>query len=375
MSTLPLRRFSKLLFALPLFATSACSDVDLAPADTAYLQASLDRFAARAVSDDACIGLGISVRMPDGRTFRAAAGHSDPDGRAAYDGAATEQVIGSVTKLYTAVLVMQLVEAGVLSLEDTLDRWFDFPGVDRITLRMLLEHTSGLPEFLTGMSMADVGHPWTPEALVDRALGFERYGEPPLAQAVYSNTPSVLLALIVEAETGETWEDNIAARIAEPLGLTHTYHAGEADKAGALAGGWLRTDAGWIDVMDVLDPSVGWGGGAIVTTNDELMRFAQAFFAGELFEDPATLQAMLDFDVVMDPSHLGEEPPSTVGLAVLRMEVDGVRLDGHLGHTHGYNAGLVRDPDTGAIIVVTSNDDRARAGYPILEIARFLRSR
>jgi CubicO group peptidase (beta-lactamase class C family) len=327
------------------------------------------------VAANGFLGTGVSVRLADGRRFRTAEGLSDPIAEEVYDVAATEQVVGSVTKLYTAVLVMQLVEANRIALDDTADRWLSFAGAGEITVRMLLTHTSGLNDFLEHMTLEQLGQPWSPAQLLEIALAAGPLGTPGMPKAIYCNTNFLVLSMIVEAETGKSWEGNVEERIARPLGLEHTYYAGQSDRAAHLAGGWIETDAGWIDSLTVIDPSVGWGMGAMVTTNAELLRFSEALFDGELFESPATLAEMRRFDTEMDPAYLGEDPPSSVGLAIIRMRVDAVTLEGHLGHAEGYNAGAVRDPDTGAIIVVTSNDNRAFSGYTAQKVAQYLRDR
>jgi CubicO group peptidase (beta-lactamase class C family) len=250
------------------------------------------------------------------------------------------------------------------------------PNARKITVRMLLTHTSGLRDYLHLLTLAQLGQPWTPAQLLDLALAAGPMGAPGMAKAIYSNTNVLVLAMIVEAETGTSWEDNVEERIALPLGLEHTYYAGQRDRATHLAGGWLETDAGWLNTMTVFDPSVGWGIGAMVSTNAELRRFTEALFDGELFASPATLEQMRQYDTEMDPAYQSPgEPPSRVGLALTSMSVGGVTIEGHLGHIEGYNAGAVRDPDTGAIIVVTSNDNRAWAGPIALEVARYLRDR
>ena len=343
--------------------------------DSAQVQAWLDQVVRDDVVTNGFLGTGVSVRLADGRRFVTAEGLSDPVAEDVYDVAATEQVVGSVTKLYTAVLAMQLVEAERIDLDDRVDRWLSFAGAGEITVRMLLNHTSGLNDFLEHMTLEQIGQPWTPEQLLDIALAAGPLGTPGMAKAIYCNTNFLVLAMIVEAETGTSWEANVEERIARPLGLEHTYYAGQSDRAAHLAGGWIQTDAGWLDSLTVMDASTGWGVGAMVSTNAELLRFTEALFDGELFESPATLAAMRRFDTEMDPAYLGEDPPSSVGLAIISMRVGAVTLEGHLGHAPGYNAGAVRDPETGAIIVVTSNDNRAFSGYTALKVAQYLRDR
>jgi D-alanyl-D-alanine carboxypeptidase len=342
--------------------------------DIAELEAGLDDLIHDDQHEHGFIGNGVSVRLADGRRLRTAVGHADPEGQTPYDLATTEQVVGSVTKVYTAVLVMQLVEEGRIGLDDPVDRWLTFAGSDDLTVRMLLSHTSGLAEYLDQLTPAELGQPWAPRDLLARALAAEPMGPPGLPKAIYSNTNYLVLALIVEAETDQSWQACVDQRIAGPLGLEHTYDAADP-RAAHTAGGWLQTDDGWLDTLTVFDPSIGWGIGAMVTTNDELMRFATALWGGELFHDPATLAAMRTYAVEMDPAHLGPQPPAWMGLGLMVMDVEGVTLEGHLGHIAGYHAGAVRDPATGAIIVVTSNDDRAWAGLTALDVARYLRAR
>jgi CubicO group peptidase (beta-lactamase class C family) len=326
------------------------------------------------VDDHGFISVGASVRLDDGDRIRASVGHVAPLGGEAYDVLHTEQVIGSVTKLYTAVLVMQLVEEGRVDLDARVDTWLDFPGADAISVRMLLNHTSGLNDYLNVMSLAQVGQPWTPPELLGLALAQGPLGAPGMDKAIYSNTNFLVLAMIVEAETGVSWEDNLAARIVAPLGLSHTYFAGETGKAGDLVGGWMQTEAGWLDSMTLIHPSVGWAIGGMVTTNDELLRFTGALFDGELFTEPATLAAMRRFEVETDPAYQNPaEPPSRVGLAITSMTYDSITLEGHLGHIEGFNAAALHDPARDEIIVVTSNDDRAYAGPIAFDVARFLR--
>jgi D-alanyl-D-alanine carboxypeptidase len=183
-----------------------------------------------------------------------------------------------------------------------------------------------------------------------------------------------VLAMIVEAETGVSWEKNVETRIARPLGLRHTYFAGETDKATGMVGGWLMTETGWLDSLTIIDPSVGWGVGGMVSTNVELLRFTTALFDGELFDSPATLAAMQSYDTEFDPAYQDPaEPPSAVGLALTRMTLDGIVLEGHLGHIEGFNAAALREAARGDIIVVTSNDDRANGGFIAFDVARYLR--
>jgi D-alanyl-D-alanine carboxypeptidase len=340
------------------------------------VHADLEEIVDRKLAANRLIGLGVSVRTDDGLPAFAAAGHSDPAGDHDYDLDDTEQVVGSVTKLYTAVLVMQLVEEDRVALDETVDRWVSFPGARAITVRMLLSHTSGLNDYLNLLSLEELGRPWTPAQLLEVALAAGPVGSPGMPRAIYSNTNYVVLAMIVEAVTGRTWEANLQERIARRLGLDHTYFAGERERAANLVGGWIETPDGWIDTLTLFDPSVGWAMGGVVSTNVELLAFTSALFDGELFDSSATLAQMRRFDTELDPAYQQPgEPPARMGLGIMSMTIEGLTLEGHLGHIEGFNAAALRDPVTGEIIVVTSNDDRAWAGPIAAEVARTLRAR
>jgi CubicO group peptidase (beta-lactamase class C family) len=318
--------------------------------------------------------MGVTVQFPDGRRFESAAGAIGPaDSAANYDVASTKQVIGSVTKLFTTVLAVQLVEAGELELERTIDEWFEFADAKDITVRMLLQHTSGLADCLALMRQEQAAQVWTPAQLVALAVDAERVSDKG-GVAFYSNTNFAALAMIVEAVTGKSWQTNVAERIAQPLGLSDVFYAGDAEGAEHLVDGWVHTEDGWVRALQFTDPSVGWGYGALTATNRDLARFGRALFDGDLFASEETLSKALDFTAEMDPSVLAEgEPPPTVGLGVIRYHLDGFVLDGHLGHILGYHAAILRDPETGITLTGTTNTEGAIVAIPLVKIAQAMR--
>jgi D-alanyl-D-alanine carboxypeptidase len=347
-------------------------DVD----DSAQLQAALDAVVQSDQVTLGALGMGVTLELADGRVFHSAAGNIGPDADApAYDTHAIKQVIGSTTKLYTAALIMQLVEEGAVDLDQTIDAWLAIPGADQITVRMLLRHTSGLNDCLKVMTEAQKALAWTPAELVQLAIDAGPWSEPGSELARYSNTNFVVLAMIVETVTGSSWQANLAARIAEPLGLKQTAYSGDPDGAAELVDGWVMTQSGWVGTLAQLDPSIGWGMGAIASTNEEMAVFLHALFAGDLFSSPDTLALMTDFVAPMDPQTLAPgEPPQTVGLGVIRFQVGDVALDGHLGHILGYHTALLRDPETGALITATTNTEGAIVGLTAVKIAQYLRA-
>lgn len=363
------------LIALAALTTACDDDPDTAPDPTVEWQADLQRIAAAEVASDGLLGLGITVVLPDGRLIEAGAGYSAPGPDAApYSTVDTVQVMGSVTKVLTAARALQLAERGVLGLDETLDRWFAFDGAASITVRMLLDHTSGLNDCLALMPPERMGEDWAPAALVELATAAEPYAAPGGAVGWYSNTNAVLLASIIEQVTGRGWGEGISAELAAPLGLTTVGYAGAADRQGAFADGWFTHEGAWASSLEVIDPSIGWGAGALVMSNHELARFARALFDGALFTDPATLASMQAFDVPLaDALRTPGEPPQRLGLGLIRYQVGEMALDGHFGHVLGYQAALFHDPETDAVIVVSANTEGVQVGFTAVEVAGVVR--
>lgn len=206
--------------------------------------------------------------------------------------------IGSVTKAFMATVVLQLAAEGRLSLDDTVERWL--PGVvhanghegDRISIRQLLNHSSGLLEYVNdpwnGAQYVAILNPyqrWTRESLI--AIGTSR--PPAFAPGMgfaYSNTNYLLAGMIIEAVTGNDPADEIQRRIAEPLGLQHS----ELSNSPILQGNWIH---GYFLIRDVSISPVNYhrAGVGMVSTLDDLVTFTRAQLDGRLLA-PAQLREL-----------------------------------------------------------------------------------
>ncbi|MGW1145151.1 serine hydrolase domain-containing protein [Streptomyces sp. NPDC002454] len=208
--------------------------------------------------------------------------------------------IGSNTKAFTATVVLQLVGEGRVGLDEPVDAYLPGllrgEGVDgrRITVRQLLQHTSGLPEYLDKQAaLTDPRRYYEPRELVDRALA--RPAEfAPGATWSYSNTNYVVAGLLVQKVTGRPLGEEIEKRITDRIGLRRTYLPAPGDLSirGKHPHGYqkLAEDGPWRDFTE-MDPSWGWAAGAMVSTNSELNRFYRALFSGRLLA-PAQLAEM-----------------------------------------------------------------------------------
>nr|WP_281372038.1 serine hydrolase domain-containing protein [Modestobacter versicolor] len=201
--------------------------------------------------------------------------------------------IGSNTKPFTAAVVLQLVDEGLVDLDATIETYL--PGLVRgpggdgtaITVRQLLQHTSGLPDYdhVLVTDYLAVQHRYIePHQLLDVGLAQPALFAPGTSWE-YSNTNYVLAGLLVQEVTGRPIGEVITDRVIEPLGLDDTYWPleGEQEMRGEHPQGWFAPapDVAYTDVT-TQDPSFGWAAGQLVSTPSDLLDFFTALVDGEL---------------------------------------------------------------------------------------------
>ncbi len=209
----------------------------------------------------------------------------------------------SLTKTFTATLVFMLVDEGRLALSDTVFTHLGdvVPGGDAITVDMLLTHYSGLYDYGRDMTflaqvLAEPARVWTPRELVD----FAAAREPPYAPGEayhYASTNYILLGMILEAASGQRWQDLVAERITAPLGLHIFYPDGPGLPEGASRG-YMHL-FGLRDVTGI-DPSAGWAAGGLAGSVRDTERWLDALLSGRLLS-PASRAAMFELLPTADP--------------------------------------------------------------------------
>ncbi|MGA5420898.1 serine hydrolase domain-containing protein [Streptomyces lavendulocolor] len=272
-------------------------------------------------------------------------------GRSCVDGhvpdADTQYRIGSITKPFTAVLVMRLRDEGLLDLNDPLEKHLPGTGVGEVTVAQLLGHSAGLA--------AESPAPWwerTPGSL--RPELADVLGERPLLHPVgrrhhYSNTGYTLLGSLVEAVRGVSWEEALKAEILQPLGLTRT----TAHPVAPHAGGWAVHP--WADVM-LPEPTEDLGlmapAGQLWSTAADLCRFALFLAEGdERVLGPETLREMRTPAVAPEAG----DWDSGYGLGLQLVRRGGRTFVGHSGSLPGFLAGLWVGVEDGVAAVVLAN--------------------
>jgi peptidoglycan/LPS O-acetylase OafA/YrhL/CubicO group peptidase (beta-lactamase class C family) len=334
-------------------STAPLSTLD--PVLTAELQHLLDD----TVVDGFVPGAVMSVSVPGYAPWTGASGLADRDTTRPMQ-PDTPVRLGSVSKLFTAVVVLQLVEEDRITLDTPISTWLSdrVPDSDRITVRQLLQHTSGLYDYLEDRTFIaemqrDPEHEWAPEELVGYASQFP---PGPRGQWDYSSTNYVVLGMLVEQVTGQSLAAEMRQRVFEPLALQHTFVLPEEDAPPSLAHGYSQgTD------ITSASMSFAFATGNIVSTGDDLQRFGRALFAEELLK-AETRDLMLQF---VSGRGQYDMPALEYGLGVMRnqLPLDAAggrdpragRVLGHIGGYGGFRTALWYAPSSGITIALSLN--------------------
>jgi D-alanyl-D-alanine carboxypeptidase len=274
--------------------------------------------------------------------------------------------IASATKMFTATVVLQLVGEGKIGLDEPIETYLPGlvhgEGIDGhdITVRQLLQHTSGLPEYFT-IDYLDFQHRYVePRELLDRSLAEPATFAPGTGWR-YSNTNYIVAGLIIQRVTGRPVGEEITNRVIKRAGLRHTYwpRTGEQTIRGEHAHGYYTpSEAGQERVeFTELDPSWGWAAGQMIGTPGDINKFLAALVGGRLLK-PAQLAEMQK--TVAAP---GFPPNWRYGLGLMRIELScGEVAWGHGGDIDGYETrdGITAD-GRAATVVVTALPTREQA--------------
>ncbi|WP_236644010.1 serine hydrolase domain-containing protein [Sorangium cellulosum] len=278
--------------------------------------------------------------------------------------------VGSITKTFMATLALMLRAEGRLSLDDAVSEHVEgVPGGDRISVRQILNHTSGLYDFTQSdafwsAALSDPERAWAPRELVEIAASQPPYFEPGEGFA-YSNTNYIIAGLILEAASGEPVGELLRARILEPAGLEHTYLDGAEAALPGLVHGYGVDRGKLVDTTSAADPSAAGAAGALVSTTDDLTRFYRKVLGGELL-GPAELAEMTTW---VD-ARLGEV--TGYGLGLSRRESRLGAQVGHDGGIWGFTSSSYYAIDSDASITVLVNLEVGDAGRIVDDLSDVL---
>jgi len=272
--------------------------------------------------------------------------------------------IGSITKTFTATVVLQLVGEHKLRLGDSVERWLPglVPNGDHITIRQLLQHTSGLFDYAEDPRIAepylqgDLEFVWRPRQLIAIATEHPPLF-PPGTSWSYSNTGYVLLGLIIRAATHSSVQQQLQTRILRPLGLRHTsFPVTNPHIAGPHAHGYQLGAGPGGTPLDFtgLSPSWAWATGNMVSTVDDVAHFHRALLRGRLLP-PGLLRAM--------QTTVATGSGFRYGLGLVSIELPCGTFWGHEGGLPGYENWALSSSDGEDQVVMMVNAGDGGSDY------------
>jgi CubicO group peptidase (beta-lactamase class C family) len=261
--------------------------------------------------------------------------------------------IGSITKSFTALSILQLEEKGKLKVSDPVAKYVpELPAAwSEITIHQLLCHKSGIPEFTAAKTYSDLAD----SQHVENAL--KEYADKPLLTKPgdvlrYSNSGYILLGRVIEHVTGESYGDYLTANILKPAGMTRTAHDLAADLVPNRASGY-RFDGETVINAPHGDSSYPGSAGDLRSTVDDMYRFDRALKLGKLFSNAITAKAWTPYGRFIAPPPLPIQ--ADYGYGWLIGEDFGHKYVGHGGWVNGFVSQFTRYPDDDAVIIVLSN--------------------
>ncbi len=348
------------------------------PSATPALRAALDARLAQLRAKSGIPGVSVTVIFADGSSWHGNAGLADvAAGRAVASD--TAYSVASITKTFTAALILGLVDDGRLRLDSTAKAFLPAVAIDpKITVRQLLDHTSGLRDFyfdprIDKALLAKPGRVWDAK----RSLGYvgKPYGKPGAAWH-YSNTNYLVLGLVAEAVGGAPLATQLRDRFFSPLGLTHTWYQGAEAPKGPFARGYRFTGAGSkLPPISLSDGSAvvpftsvvtaSGGAGSIASSADDLARWAAALYGGDALA-PGMRDAMVGAVV---PTAKGELATG-YGLGVQVVDIGGRRTYGHSGRFLGARTAVRWLANERVAIAVLTNQSRADPNALLAELLK-----
>ncbi len=340
----------------------------------AALQASLDELR----EQYAIPGVSVSVVFDDGSVWTGVSGLADVTAKRRVT-PNTAFAVASVTKTFIAALILDLASEGRLGLGDGATEYLPEEKIlDGVTIRMLLDHTSGLHDFFLNPKIdralrAEPATGWT----ATRTLGY--VGKPYFPPGTgwhYSNTNYLILGLIAERIEGRSLAEQLRVRYFDPLGLKSAYYQAAERPAGATAHGYrfagLKKALPPIDLADGTGVmpfksvvTAAGGAGSVAATSLDIARWARALYGGRVLDSEGLALMLGGFDRVA-----GYKPSVPYGLGVQAIEVNGLPTFGHSGRFIGFRAVVRYLPEDDITIAVLTNQSRADPGIIVAELLR-----
>lgn len=303
-----------LLFTLIITATTSAQTP---------VKAKIDSLLQAASADNQAMG-SLSIAHNGSMVYQKAIGFSAVSGANHTEAnLKTHYRIGSISKMFTAVMIFQLLEEGKITLDTKLAVFYpQLPNAEKITISQMLYHRSGLYNFVVDTAYQSyMSKPRTSAAMLSTFAAQPSAFEPD-SKAEYSNTNFVLLGYIVENLTGKTYAEVLKQKIARKLGLLDTYYGGKTSTLQNEAYSYVPGN-GW-QQMPETDMSIPGGAGAVVSTPSDLVKFIDGLFAGRLISNAnlALMKTMKD----------------GFGMGIFQISLGAKKAFGHNGDIDGFSS-------------------------------------
>ena len=347
------------------------------------LQAQVDRqqlleFLERVRDDTGVPGLGAAIAVDGEIVFSGGVGYAELDNRTAQTGRSVNN-IGSISKVVATVGLMKLVEQGKIDLDATVQTYLPYYPVKEwsVVLRHVLTHSSGTRHY-DGLEFGE-----------HRAGAMRSYGSFEEATKLWRDSPLLykpgtawsysshafnLLHGFIEKASGETFEDYLRANVFEPAGMLATQFDVPARVIQGRGHGYERDDQGRIVHTVYEDPSFKYAGGGVLSSMEDLVRFADAINRGVLLKKE-TVQIMLTPQLGPDVMTFAENPKPLAFQQAIGWRISELRVhtySSHGGSVKGVKTFLANFADAGLIVAVQGNERSFSPQEPALAIARML---
>lgn len=377
---IPGKSLMRIILAFIVFITSIGCSPPLADTSSGQgIQEVIDSLVAK----NDLPGLNLSIISDNGRQENYSSGYADIETRSDLN---ADHVLfsGSIGKTYAVAVIMQLVDEGKINLEDRfIDHFSDtawlqyLPNINSITLKMLLQHTSGLPRYVMKPEIwitikEDPDKVWTYQERMSYIFNDEPVHEAGKDWG-YSDTGYILLGMLIEKITGKYYYDVVFERILNRLTLNDTYPSVKRNMYN-LPQGYSRLPEYFqipekvvTDGKYCFNPQLEWTGGGFASTTPDLARWAKTYYSGTIFSDSL-------FQKVITPNEQGYliQPGLSYGMGSFIFDTEHGKAFAHSGFVPGFLSMFAYYPDLGISVALQINCDYAAQSLNLIDILNLI---
>jgi D-alanyl-D-alanine carboxypeptidase len=314
----------------------------------------LDSIAGAGVRENRSVGIVAAVAKGKDTLLLKAYGKADVEGNVPMT-VDTIVPLGSDTKQFTAAAILQLRDAGKLGLDDEITKWlpdFQTRG-NKVTLRRLLDHTSGIADLGSMLELRARRLMRNPTATRDdvyRVINRNPFMFPTGTMEIYSNLGFWLLGLVIEKASGMTYEEYVEKKIFAPLGMTRSMYCNNSEKVARRASGYGMRSGTPILVPPIVHTGT-YAAGALCSTAKDMIKWLQALHGGKVLTPKSYVE-------MTAPSKLNDGTPLRYSMGlVVGEDGNGLRFIGHGGGGFGFSSVTRWYPEAQLAVVVLTNSE------------------